>query len=623
MRATAIIIAIAFVMAGSVATAQIPRTISYQGMILDGNNMPLQGSHQLNISIYTAPNNGVALFTESHTMTVTNGIFSVIIGSVNAVPVSMDFGAPYYLGVSVDGGTELQPRTPFASVPYALHAVLADGLTPGATGAVTSINGVEGDITLKGGGGTTVNKAGNVITISSSGAGGIGIQGVQALDGSMAITDPNGPVASIGVAEGGITTAKLGDGSVTTAKIGDGSVTLPKISKTGAQKGEVITFDGSDIIWSPVVGGGGLTLPYAGSTASPSTAFSITTTGTGRAGYFAITNASNSNPVLVADQAGLGNAILANITNANNIRPGILVQNGGKGLGGSFTNSSATNDIAALYATTAGTGPAVEGYINTTGTGVAGYFSIDNTQSRTDALVAQHAGSGDALHAIALNNGDAVYGLHTGAGGSAGNFRITSQSNAQAAIRCYTFGTGTALIADHGGASGNIAIFQSSSVAKARIDKTGKGFFNGGTQASGADVAEAFDVTGGRSGYEPGDVLVIATTADRTVEKSNEPYSYLVAGVYATKPGVLLTEHDIDESIDQMVPMGVVGVIPTKVTGENGAIHRGDLLVTSSTAGHAMRGDRDRVETGMVIGKALEDFDGTGGGVIKVLVNVK
>lgn len=623
MRATAIIIAIAFVMAGSVATAQIPRTISYQGMILDGNNMPLQGSHQLNISIYTAPNNGVALFTESHTVTVTNGIFSVIIGSVNAVPVSMDFGAPYYLGVSVDGGTELQPRTPFASVPYALHAVLADGLTPGATGAVTSINGVEGDITLKGGGGTTVNKAGNVITISSSGAGGIGIQGVQALDGSMAITDPNGPVASIGVAEGGITTAKLGDGSVTTAKIGDGSVTLPKISKTGAQKGEVITFDGSDIIWSPVVGGGGLTLPYAGSTASPSTAFSITTTGTGRAGYFAITNASNSNPVLVADQAGLGNAILANITNANNIRPGILVQNGGKGLGGSFTNSSATNDIAALYATTAGTGPAVEGYINTTGTGVAGYFSIDNTQSRTDALVAQHAGSGDALHAIALNNGDAVYGLHTGAGGSAGNFRITSQSNAQAAIRCYTFGTGTALIADHGGASGNIAIFQSSSVAKARIDKTGKGFFNGGTQASGADVAEAFDVTGGRSGYEPGDVLVIATTADRTVEKSNEPYSYLVAGVYATKPGVLLTEHDIDESIDQMVPMGVVGVIPTKVTGENGAIHRGDLLVTSSTAGHAMRGDRDRVETGMVIGKALEDFDGTGGGVIKVLVNVK
>jgi hypothetical protein len=385
----------------------------------------------------------------------------------------------------------------------------------------------------------------------------------------------------------------------------------------------VITFDGSDIIWSPVVGGGGLTLPYAGSTASPSTAFSITTTGTGRAGYFAITNASNSNSVLVADQAGLGNAILANITNANNTRSGILVQNAGKGLGGSFTNSSATNDIAALYATTAGTGPAVEGYINTTGTGVAGYFSIDNTQSRTDALVAQHAGSGDALHAIALNNGDAVYGLHTGAGGSAGNFRITSQSNAQAAIRCYTFGTGTALIADHGGASGNIAIFQSSSVAKARIDKTGKGFFNGGTQASGADVAEAFDVTGGRSGYEPGDVLVIATTADRTVEKSNEPYSYLVAGVYATKPGVLLTEHDIDESIDQMVPMGVVGVIPTKVTGENGAIHRGDLLVTSSTAGHAMRGDRDRVETGMVIGKALEDFDGTGGGVIKVLVNVK
>ena len=124
------------------------------------------------------------------------------------------------------------------------------------------------------------------------------------------------------------------------------------------------------------------------------------------------------------------------------------------------------------------------------------------------------------------------------------------------------------------------------------------------------------------SSYEPGDVLVISTTSDRTVELSSEPGSTLVAGVYATKPGMLLSARHIDEDHSDLVPMGVVGVIPTKVSTENGAIRRGDLLVTSSTPGHAMRaGDNPR--TGSVIGKALENFDGKGTGLIEVLVNVK
>lgn len=80
----------------------------------------------------------------------------------------------------------------------------------------------------------------------------------------------------------------------------------------------------------------------------------------------------------------------------------------------------------------------------------------------------------------------------------------------------------------------------------------------------GADVAEAFDVEGNTVDYEPGDILVISTDTDRTIEKSSEPYSTLVAGVYATKPGVLLTEENIDSELIGKVPMGVIGVIPTK-----------------------------------------------------------
>src|SRR5690606_24784161 len=119
--------------------------------------------------------------------------------------------------------------------------------------------------------------------------------------------------------------------------------------------------------------------------------------------------------------------------------------------------------------------------------------------------------------------------------------------------------------------NGSIALFKSGNpgtVNVARINSAGRGFFNGGTQNSGADVAEAFDVEGSIDAYEPGDVMVISTTQDRTMEKSAGAYSTLVAGVYATKPGVLLTERETVEDITDQIPLGVVGVIPTKVCDE-------------------------------------------------------
>jgi hypothetical protein len=124
-------------------------------------------------------------------------------------------------------------------------------------------------------------------------------------------------------------------------------------------------------------------------------------------------------------------------------------------------------------------------------------------------------------------------------------------------------------------------------------------------------------------------VLVISATNDRTVEKCSSANATTVAGVYATKPGVLLSSRGITESQQDLVPMGVVGVIPTKVCSENGPIHRGDLLVTSKIPGHAMKalpitaGGVTFYPSGVIIGKALENFTTTGTGIIEVMVNVK
>ena len=72
-----------------------------------------------------------------------------------------------------------------------------------------------------------------------------------------------------------------------------------------------------------------------------------------------------------------------------------------------------------------------------------------------------------------------------------------------------------------------------------------------------------------------------------------------------------------------MIPMGIIGVIPTKVCMEGGEIKRGDLLVTSSIPGVAMKADPDKVKVGQVIGKALQNYNSKEIGKVNVLVSIK
>jgi hypothetical protein len=68
--------------------------------------------------------------------------------------------------------------------------------------------------------------------------------------------------------------------------------------------------------------------------------------------------------------------------------------------------------------------------------------------------------------------------------------------------------------------------------------------------------------------------------------------------------------------------VAIVGIVPCKVTNENGPIARGDLLVTSSTPGYAMRGSDRTMLPGAIIGKALQPLSGANG-KIEVLVTLR
>jgi hypothetical protein len=182
-----------------------------------------------------------------------------------------------------------------------------------------------------------------------------------------------------------------------------------------------------------------------------------------------------------------------------------------------------------------------------------------------------------------------------------------------------------AMFSSHGG--GNIVVGTEGSYNNSRnvfrVDGTGRVFADGAFRPFGADFAESIAVKGSAEYYVPGDLLVIDPSGERRLSLSQTPYSTLVAGIYSTQPGVVASTHRVDEALpNNEVPLAIVGIVPCKVAAENGPIATGDLLVTSSMPGYAMKGiDRQRM-LGAVVGKALEPLP-KGMGVIQVLVTLQ
>lgn len=236
--------------------------------------------------------------------------------------------------------------------------------------------------------------------------------------------------------------------------------------------------------------------------------------------------------------------------------------------------------------------------------GSEGYYGDDGTVSSQDAYIF------DALtrtYNFAVDGGDNVY-----VGGGIGSSTLYAGINGNV-------GVGTATPGARLEVNGNILMTTGSGGTITFPDGTVQ--TTAFTGASGGDFAESVDVTGSRAKYQPGDVLVIDPNSPGRFLKSVEPYSTSVSGIYSTKPGNVGRRQTTPRTADE-VPMAMMGIVPTNVTAENGPIKPGDLLVTSSTLGYAMKGtDRGRM-LGAVIGKALGSLD-SGKGVIEVVVTLQ
>ncbi|MFQ6615863.1 MAG: hypothetical protein ACE5HZ_03710 [Fidelibacterota bacterium] len=123
MKRTCLTFLLSLGLISQVVVGQIPGTISYQGILKNSDGtLVSDGTYSITVSLYDVETAGTSLWSETHSaVSVTDGIFNVILGSVTAL--SLDFDKQYWLGVTVGTDSEMSPRIKLTSSPYSLNSL--------------------------------------------------------------------------------------------------------------------------------------------------------------------------------------------------------------------------------------------------------------------------------------------------------------------------------------------------------------------------------------------------------------------------------------------------------------------------------------------------------------------
>ncbi|MCB0701791.1 MAG: hypothetical protein KDC55_03705, partial [Ignavibacteriae bacterium] len=253
MKKILIILSILFAMS-MVSYSQIPQSISYQGLLTNQSLKPvLDGNYNVSFSLYDSPNGGNLVWSETRSITTTSGVFDVVLGEVT--PLNLGFNTQYWLGIQLDGENEMSPRIPLVAAPYSFNSNTSQSLTDNATGAVLSLNGMEGDLNLEAGKNITISNSNGKILISAESN--ISVQ-IESSKSHLEI-ETDGSKFDINIKDNSITDNLIND--VDWSKIknaptsfspsgaagGDleGNYPNPTLSSKGASKGQVLKWDGN------------------------------------------------------------------------------------------------------------------------------------------------------------------------------------------------------------------------------------------------------------------------------------------------------------------------------------------------------------------------------------------
>ncbi|GEM_PF-1698350 len=124
------------------AKGDVPSLISYQGHLTSSAGVPLNTTLGLVFTLYADSAGTTLLWSETQpTVTVTDGLFQVLLGSVNPIGSGVFGGERRWLKVQIEGGAVVATPIPIVSVAYAYRAAKSDTANYALSGAGGSGNG--------------------------------------------------------------------------------------------------------------------------------------------------------------------------------------------------------------------------------------------------------------------------------------------------------------------------------------------------------------------------------------------------------------------------------------------------------------------------------------------------
>ena len=230
--------------------------------------------------------------------------------------------------------------------------------------------------------------------------------------------------------------------------------------------------------------------------------------------------------------------------------------------------------------------------------------TASTTSSGPHSFVVRASGGVNALTTFLQVSGAANEQAYLGGDGAGGDVQIGSLNPAIVSVAFYNAGNNTYmnLIA-------NTAYFAGDASCATL------------TIRGGADIAEPFLMS--HASIPKGSVVVIDDEHPGQLKPSNEPYDKRVAGIVSgangINPGLSLRQ---EGSLDGGQNVALTGRVYVLADASKGAIKPGDLLTTSSTAGHAMKVTDQTRAQGAILGKAMSSLK-EGKGIVLVLVTLQ
>jgi hypothetical protein len=217
--------------------AQVPRLISYQGSLADGD-FPASDTLSMRFAFFNQEAGGASLWTESRPdVVVEQGRFSVLLGNVTPFPDALfENENALYLEVEVDG--DVLRRFRMTSTPYALRSSVTDAVSANAVSTESLVD-------------EAVTRA--KIAPFAIGASELDEDAVTA--GKLAenaVTSnviQDGTVTGADISDGAITSRVIGGNAVNTDKLVNAAVTAEKLAAGTPSNGDFLRYSQGELFW--------------------------------------------------------------------------------------------------------------------------------------------------------------------------------------------------------------------------------------------------------------------------------------------------------------------------------------------------------------------------------------